>query len=214
MKCHCKMVPQHRMQHKHQRQHDSDRCDRQTAVIFSHFLRLFLTFCLTDIKVAETDHTIHSVPCKDHDTNRSSHTKAVGQQNRKCPKADHVTQGIDLNTKTFFIIRTVCLSSGNFSVKHVTQSRKSQAQHCHLIPPVHSKQHPRNGTKQTDIRQNHRVIVITNKTYHEFPLFLSYPFPFSCIVFSFSLIFSLCSFSLPRNSCAATVMTALINSSV
>ena len=158
---------------KQKRQDHRHGCDGQSLIIFAVFACFTLPLCFHHIKICKADQACQSVEQKDRHSINMIHSKFKAKYNGQNTEADDISQGIDLDAKAFLFICPVLLCSGNFSVKHIAQSGKSQTAHSCSYPVCHGTEYSDHGRHHAYVSHYYCVIIKTNHLHTSFSVTVS-----------------------------------------
>lgn len=111
-----------------QGQDDGDGRDGQALIVLARLICLVLPVLFHHIEKCQADDACREVKDQDTDAGNSLHPDGIAQYHRKSTKADHIAEGVYLDTEPLFIFRAVGFGAGHFAVKHVAEAGKGQTE--------------------------------------------------------------------------------------
>ena len=121
---------------------------------------MLLAFLLIHVEIGKADQGAEHIEGADHDHNAVISVHAVNDYGRKHTEADQVTEGIDLDTETFFLY-CAFLRGSNCTVEHIAEAGDHQADHRVGNIIADGMDNAQEAEKHANIGQYDCIIVIT-----------------------------------------------------
>ena len=121
------ILPEATPQQIDQGEDNGNGCNRQTPEVFVGAFFGFLPFGLQYVEKCQTGYSAKAVQTDTNQANYPICAQAVTQKCGEHTKADHVAEGVQLDTEGFFILGAVFLGAGHGAVEGIADAGQQQA---------------------------------------------------------------------------------------
>lgn len=118
---------------------------------------------LQHVEIGQPDGAADTVNAQDDPPRNAGYAQMKAQQGGKNAKAYGITQGIQLNTKGFFLLGTAGLAAGHRAVEGIAYAGENQTKHSGSEAATGGKGHAADGRDQAHEGEDYGVIVDTKK---------------------------------------------------